>query len=123
MYEIFVERHFAAAHYLRNYPGNCEFLHGHNWIVRVYVKAEGLNEIDVGIDFRELKKIVDNVIDGLDHTNINDHPEFQDKNPSSENIASFIYKGVKERLSKNGGVNVSRVIVCETPTTGVTYWE
>ncbi|NOR04952.1 MAG: 6-carboxytetrahydropterin synthase QueD, partial [Deltaproteobacteria bacterium] len=55
MFDIFIRTHFSAAHYLRNYPGNCEHLHGHNWDVEVVVRAEKLNKIDVGIDFRDLK--------------------------------------------------------------------
>ena len=123
MYEVFVERDFAAAHYLRDYPGNCEHLHGHNWIVRVYVRTAGLNDIDVGIDFRDLKRIVDRVLDELDHTNINEHPAFKERNPSSENIARFIYEQVKTGLASFDGVRIDRVTVCETPKTGVTYWE
>ena len=123
MYEVFVERDFAAAHYLRDYPGNCEHLHGHNWIVRVYVRTEDLNDIDVGIDFRDLKRAVDRVLKELDHTNINEHPSFRDKNPSSENIARFIYGRVRQELLDFKGVKVHRVTVCETPKTGVTYWE
>lgn len=123
MYEVFVEREFAAAHYLRDYPGNCEHLHGHNWIVRAFVRAEKLNEIHVGIDFRDLKKALDSVLEELDHTNINDHPAFQDRNPSSENIAYFIYHSLKERLQHIEGVEVAKVTVCETPKTGVTYSE
>lgn len=123
MYEIFVERDFAAAHYLRNYPGNCEHLHGHNWIVKVFVQTDSLNDIHVGIDFRDLKKAVDAVLEGLDHTNINEHPAFQERNPSSENIARFIFEELKGRLSGYEGVRLSKVMVCETPKTGVLYRE
>lgn len=123
MYEIFVRTHFSAAHYLRNYPGQCEHLHGHNWSVEVAVRAERLNEIDVGIDFRDLKRVVNSVLDELDHTNINEHPAFQASNPSSELLARYIYRRVSEGLEAFDGVEVARVTVGETPQTGVTYWE
>ncbi|MBW1966976.1 MAG: 6-carboxytetrahydropterin synthase, partial [Deltaproteobacteria bacterium] len=67
MFEVSIRTHFSAAHYLRNYPGNCEHLHGHNWNVEVVVRAEKLNKIDVGIDFRDLKKAVAGVLSELDH--------------------------------------------------------
>jgi len=123
MFEIFIRTHFSAAHALRNYPGDCEHLHGHNWHVEAVVRAGGLNEIDVAIDFRDLKKLVARVLEGLDHTNINEHPAFQDRNPSSERLAEFIYRALKELLKPYRGVEPARVTVCETPNTGATFWE
>ncbi len=123
MYEIFVRTHFAGAHYLRDYPGQCEHLHGHNWSVEAAVRTSELNQIDVGIDFRDLKKALSRVLDQLDHTNLNDHPAFQDVNPSSESIAAYVFRGLKEELASFDGVEVARVTVGETPSSGVTYWE
>ncbi len=121
MYEIFVKTHFSSAHYLRNYPGKCEFLHGHNWDVTVTVRAEKLNEIDVGIDFRELKGVVAEIMGELDHINLNEHPAFQEHNPSSERLAEYIFHQLKAKLAENSCVKVYKVTVCETPTSGVTY--
>ncbi len=123
MYEIFVKTHFSSAHFLRNYPGKCEFLHGHNWDVTVSVVAEELNEIDVGIDFKELKQIVGEIMNDLDHKNLNEHPAFQENNPSSERLAQYIYEQLKEKLKSINSVRPYKVTVCETPTSGVTYWE
>ena len=123
MYEIFVKTHFSSAHYLRNYPGKCEFLHGHNWEVTVSVAAEELNEIDVGIDFKELKEKVGQIMKELDHINLNEHPAFQECNPSSERLAQYIFQQLKTKLANNSAVKVYRVTVCETPSSGVTYWE
>ncbi|MGQ9811837.1 MAG: 6-carboxytetrahydropterin synthase QueD [Dissulfurimicrobium sp.] len=123
MFEIFIKTHFSAAHYLRNYPGNCEHLHGHNWDVKVVIGVETLNDIDVGIDFRDLKRLTYDVIAGLDHTNLNDHPAFKERNPSSESLAKYIYKTLKGALAEYRGVRLLRVTVCETPMTGVTYFE
>ncbi len=121
MFEVFVRTHFSSAHYLRNYPGRCEHLHGHNWEVEVAVVARDLNEIDVGIDFKDLKSLVSRVLDGLDHKNLNEHPAFRDRNPSSERIAKYIFEEVGRELEGFTGVEVCRVTVCETPSSGVTY--
>lgn len=123
MFEIFIKTHFSSAHYLRNYPGDCEHLHGHNWDVKVAVRSRKLNKIDVAIDFRDLKKAVEMVLSELDHTNLNDHPRFRKRNPSSERLAEYIYGRIKEELRAFGDVDLARVTVCETPRTGVTYWE
>ncbi len=123
MYEIFVKTHFSSAHYLRNYPGKCEFLHGHNWDVTVTVRAAELNDIDVGIDFRELKEKVGEIMKELDHINLNEHPAFQKHNPSSERLAHYIFHQLKAKLAVNDSVEVHKVTVCETPTSGVTYME
>ncbi len=121
MYEVFIKTHFSSAHYLRNYPGNCEHLHGHNWDVEVTVGAADLDDIDVAIDFRALKKIVAGVMDELDHKNLNEHPAFSSRNPSSERLAEFIYQQVENGLSSYPGVRMVRVKVCETPSSGVIY--
>ena len=123
MFEIFIRTHFSAAHYLRDYPGNCEHLHGHNWDVEVAVRTEELDPIDMGIDFKGLKKVVARALSELDHTNLNDHPQFQDRNPSSERLAEYIYGRVKRELVPFDRVDLARVVVCETPGTGVSYWE
>ena len=123
MYEVFIKTHFSSAHYLRNYPGNCEHLHGHNWDVEVVVGAEELDSIDVALDFRALKRIVAKVMDELDHRNLNEHPAFRERNPSSELLARYIYQQVKEALEPHPGVQMRRVQVCETPSSGVVYFE
>lgn len=123
MYEIFIKTHFSAAHFLRNYPGNCEHLHGHNWDVEVVVGAQGLNDIDVAMDFRDLKKLVGDIMSELDHINLNDHPAFKESNPSSERIAEYIFRRLRDGLEAFIEVSPLRVIVCETPRAGVIYYE
>jgi len=85
--------------------------------------AKELNKIDMAIDFRDLKKAVDRVLSELDHTNLNDHPRFRERNPSSERLAEYIYGRIKEEIGSFGDVDLARVTVCETSRTGVTYWE
>jgi len=121
MFEIFIETHFSAGHHLRNYPGNCEKPHGHNWKVRVTVRAKELDELGMGIDFRKIKQAVKKVMDDIDHCNLNEHPDFQDKNPSSENIAVYIFNSLRDELH---GENywLHCVSTYETEYTGTTYF-
>lgn len=121
MYDIFIDTHFAGAHHLRDYPGDCEHPHGHNWKVKVTVRATELDQYGMGIDFTVLKKIVKEVIDKLDHHDLNTLPYFLEKNPSSEHIAEFIYDEVKSRLSSDSYAIYS-VSVLETDTQGLTYY-
>lgn len=121
MFQIFVETHFSAGHHLRNYPGNCERPHGHNWKIKITVKASELDELGMGVDFRTLKNSLGRVMDDLDHINLNEHPEFIDKNPSSENIAVFIFNRLKNDI-KSDRYHLYSVTVRETENTGVTYF-
>jgi 6-pyruvoyltetrahydropterin/6-carboxytetrahydropterin synthase len=121
MFDIFIETHFSAGHHLRNYPGNCEKPHGHNWKVQVTVRATELDELGMGIDFRTIKQAVNRVVDALDHENLNDHPEFREKNPSSENIAVYIYNCLKDDLLSER-YHLHSVSTFETEKTGTTYF-
>ncbi len=123
MYELIVEEHFAAAHSLRGYNGNCENLHGHNWKIQVYVQCEELNEIGLGIDFRDLKKIIKDVLKNLDHKFLNELEYFKELNPSTENISKYIYELLKNKLSDFKGIKVSKVVSWEEEKTGAAYFE
>lgn len=101
MYEIRVEADFSAAHFLRDYNGKCENLHGHNYKVFAHVRGENLNEGGMLLDFSLLKNALREVCKTLDHTNLNDMSVF-DQNPSAERIATYIYKKVVENLTQNG---------------------
>jgi len=122
IFEIYVKTDFAAAHSLRGYPGDCAQIHGHNWDVEVFVRCSELDEIGIGIDFRDIKQIVNEVLEDLDHSNLNDLPAFKDMNPTSENIARFLYKKISKKLNTDE-VKVSRVTVSETPNAGASYQE
>ena len=89
MFEVRVEDSFAAAHFLRDYHGKCEALHGHNYKVFVHVRGAALNEGGMLFDFTQLKAALKKVLAGMDHTNLNDNPFF-DQNPSAERIALYI---------------------------------
>ena len=119
MYQVAVEGHFDAAHYLRDYGGKCENLHGHRFKVVVTLKAKKLDRTGMAYDFVELKRHLSEVINRFDHTSLNDVPPFDKINPSSENIAVTIYDQLKGCFS--GGVSLSSVEVWESPQSCVTY--
>ncbi|MFA5645751.1 MAG: 6-carboxytetrahydropterin synthase QueD [Candidatus Ratteibacteria bacterium] len=91
MYRIRVKSEFSGAHWLREYEGKCENLHGHNWKVEVVGEAKNLDKSGLLIDFTIVKKELKNILSTLDHSNLNDHPYFQKQNPTSENIARYIF--------------------------------
>lgn len=123
MYKLMIETSFASAHQLRGYKGKCENLHGHNWKVQAYVAAKKLNEIDIAIDFHDLKKITNEIVAQLDHKFLNDIFPFTEKNPSSENIARWIFESLKKGLASYENVKVSAVTVWESETASATYYE
>jgi 6-pyruvoyltetrahydropterin/6-carboxytetrahydropterin synthase len=122
VFEVYVQTHFSAAHRLEGYPGDCSRTHGHNWIVEVFVKCSALNDIGIGVDFRDIKLSVKEVLSGLDHFDLNDLEPFKKTNPTSENIAKFLYKELSRKLNAHT-VQVSKVKVSETPGAGAFYWE
>lgn len=121
MYDIFIKTHFAGAHHLRDYPGSCEKPHGHNWKVKVTVRATELDKLGMGIDFKVLKKMVNSAVDQLDHCDLNEHPAFQDRNPSSEHIAAFLYDALHADLQSDR-YKLHCVEVWETDTSGLIYY-
>jgi 6-pyruvoyltetrahydropterin/6-carboxytetrahydropterin synthase len=121
-FEVHVKTRFSAAHSLRGYPGDCARIHGHNWTVEAFVKCKELDKIGIGIDFKDIEQAVNEVLHGLDHFSLNDLPAFKEVNPTSENIAKFIYTELGKKLNSNS-VQVSKVKVSETPEAGATYWE
>ena len=112
MYEISVRKHFDAAHFLRNYGGKCETIHGHRFEVVVVVQADDLNEIGLAFDFTELKEQLNNVLNRFDHVCLNDIEPFTVINPSSEHIARTIYEALNKKVTE---VVIARVEVWESP--------
>jgi 6-pyruvoyltetrahydropterin/6-carboxytetrahydropterin synthase len=119
-YEISVVDYFSAAHQIKEAGGKCEQLHGHNWQVTVYVKAEDTDKNGLILDFRVLKKELKTCLAKLDHKYVNDIPFFKDKNATSENISFFIYKELSKSIS-DGRVTVSRVKVAESHNSFAEY--
>ena len=113
---------FAAAHTLRDYPGDCRNMHGHNWKVEVEVTASELDVLGMGVDFKTIKREAKALADELDHRYLNDVPPFDRINPTAENLAAWFYRGLSERLDGER-VRVSAVTLWETDTASVRYSE
>ena len=116
MYELTVQLEFSAAHHLRNYPGKCSRLHGHNYRVEVTISATEVDDSGMLIDFGRLKQFCEQVVDELDHSLLNDHPFFQQNNPTAENIARLIFE-----FTADHGFPVTKVELWETPNCFATY--
>ncbi|MBI1987199.1 MAG: 6-carboxytetrahydropterin synthase QueD [Nitrospinae bacterium] len=122
MYELRVRSGFAAAHQLRGYQGSCENLHGHNWKVEVVVLVEELDKIGIGLDFRQIAQVTRDLLSTLDHRNLNELEPFAESNPTSENLARWLYRELGRQL--NGPkVRVSQVTVMETEDYAASYYE
>ncbi|MBI4683264.1 MAG: 6-carboxytetrahydropterin synthase QueD [Nitrospirae bacterium] len=122
MFDLTTEAQFSAAHQLRGYKGKCEALHGHNWRVQVTISSDKLDDIGMVMDFHELKAITGEVISTLDHSFLNDVFPFTEINPSSENIAKWIYESIKKKLIKKM-CEISSVTVWENETSSATFYE
>ena len=110
MYQLMVKSNFSAAHQLREYKGKCEMLHGHNFEVQLMVCANQLDDIGLAIDFGQLKNILNEILGELDHCFLNEHPGFKTQNPSSENLARYIFQKVEHEIdSKDIKVDWVRV--------------
>ena len=118
MFELKIETHFSAAHHLLNYNGVCENQHGHNWKVEVYVVGEELNQSGILVDFKVLKKAVNEILETLDHKDLNTLPFFEGKSPSSENISKYLYYELKKQFE-----NIKKVSVWETDNACATFYE
>jgi len=111
-YTLKIVTDFAAAHTLRGYPGACAQMHGHNWKVEAEVLATALNEVGIGMDFKEIRKATNEICDRLDHTYLNELSPFDEINPTAENIAAYIY----QELGKTVNGDTTRVLA-------ITIWE
>lgn len=119
MYKVKIIKSFSSAHYLAQYKGSCESLHGHNWKVEVVVLSEKLDNLGMVIDFRKLKKITNLAIKRLDHKCLNDLEYFKANTPSSENIARYIYNEVSKKMPEN--CQLDKVRVWETDNSCASY--
>ncbi|RLJ71265.1 6-pyruvoyltetrahydropterin/6-carboxytetrahydropterin synthase [Hydrogenivirga caldilitoris] len=110
---IRVKRKFNAAHFLTDYHGSPEPLHGHTWGVEVYLEAYELDKGGMGIDFVEIDNFLKDLLP--DYKLLN---ELFDFSPSAENLAMWLYKKVKERYP-----TLKKVVVWETENCGAEYSE
>ena len=120
MYHLTILTHFAAAHNLLNYQGDCENLHGHNWKVEVTVATEELDSAGLGIDFKIIKKHTKEIMNYLDHKYLNDLDAFKGISPSSEHISRFIYDRLIDSLAEYD-VSLEKITVWESDNAYATY--
>lgn len=119
-YELHVNGNFASAHSLKGYHGPCEEIHGHTWKVEVTIQAREINDIGLVVDFHDLKAKLEKFLSQLDHVYLNDHPAFKINNPSTENLAKFIYQKFSPECLP---FRLSKVRVWESENASVTYYE
>jgi 6-pyruvoyltetrahydropterin/6-carboxytetrahydropterin synthase len=123
MFVVSVQAHYDSAHFLRNYKGKCERLHGHRYVVELALVAERLNESGIAFDFVDVKRELRALADHLDHENLNDLAPFDTIEPSAENQARYFYDEMKRRLPAPMNEAVLYVRVWETPTQWAQYSE
>ena len=116
MYEIKVKSGFSAAHNLRNYRGKCENLHGHNWNIEAIFAYNSLGEDGMAVDFKEAKSVLKEALEKFDHAYLNELEFFKKINPTSENIAKFIYDEIKKENK-----HIAFVSVWENENSCATY--
>lgn len=122
MFEVSIKSHFSAAHHLKGYPGSCAAFHGHNWEIEIFLRGNDLDDTGILVDFKDLKLAVGDVLESIDHSDLNEVEAFKDHNPTSENIARFLYGEFSMKLNCDR-YRITRVSVHETPGTTASYWE
>ncbi len=121
-YQLKVITEFASAHTLRDYPGACSRMHGHNWKVELEAVATKLDKTGMGIDFKKMKQAAREVGDRLDHRYLNELEPFTEINPTAENIAAYLYREISTQLNTET-IKVSAVTLWETERACVRYSE
>lgn len=119
-FTLTVNTDFASAHTLRDYPGACSRMHGHNWKVVAEVEATRLNHVGMGLDFKVIKTATREIAKRLDHRYLNDLKPFTEKNPTAEHIAIYFYDELSDALNSDS-VRVSAVTLWETERACVRY--
>jgi 6-pyruvoyltetrahydropterin/6-carboxytetrahydropterin synthase len=122
MYELKIITQFAAAHRLENFYGKCEGLHGHNWKVEVFVAGDRLDGAGLLLDFGLVKARTKEVLEEIDHKYLNELAAFKDQNPSSENLARYLFQRLSAALNRDGA-QVRRVNVWESDTSCAAYFQ
>jgi 6-pyruvoyltetrahydropterin/6-carboxytetrahydropterin synthase len=123
MFMVSVQAHYDSAHFLRNYHGKCERLHGHRYVVELALATDELDQSGIAFDFVDIKKNLRELADHLDHNNLNDLPPFDTIEPSAENQAKYFHDEMRSRLPSAMADAIVYVRVWETPTQWAQYTE
>ena len=122
MYTLTTMVEFSSAHTLVGHSGPCKKMHGHNWKVEVEITGEKLDKIGMVVDFKEIRKATNLIVDELDHEFLNNLEPFSEDNPTAENIARYIFTKLSEEFS-NKNVKVNSIKLWETDKSAVSYKE
>lgn len=120
VYTLKILTEFASAHTLREYPGACSRMHGHNWKVEVEVQASKLNSVGMGVDFKVIKQHTREITEKLDHRYLNEIEPFNRINPTAENIAAYLFEQISATLNTDV-IKVLSVTLWETDRACVRY--
>ena len=112
-YTVYKQQDFSAAHYLPAYHGECERLHGHNYVVRLYAGADELDGEGLVVDFAKLKSVLKEILDRFDHRLLNEVAPFDRLAPSSERLAEYIAEEAARALD-DGRLRITECRVYET---------
>ncbi len=124
MYQLTKSVQFDAAHQLRDYIGKCANVHGHTYKLEVCIAGQKVSQVGMLIDFFDLKKLMQEVVEELDHHFINEIAPYDEINPTAENMAFQIYQRLRRQVADhNPALHLKYVQVWETPTCSATYSE
>ncbi len=112
-YIVRVRKEFQAAHFLTDYHGKPEPLHGHTWEVEVFIRADKLDKGGMGYDFIEIDNFLNEILPNYKCMN-----DIYDFSPSAENVAKYLYDKIKEKYP-----SLQKVVVWETKHGGAEYYE
>jgi len=122
MFQVTVDESFSSGHALRGYKGKCENVHGHNYKVRVTLEGPQLDSVGLLYDFTHLKRVIREIVGGVDHKFLNDMAPFDVINPSAENLAKYFYDETTRQMNAMPeGARVTSITIWETDTTSATY--
>jgi 6-pyruvoyltetrahydropterin/6-carboxytetrahydropterin synthase len=122
MFQVSVDETFSSGHALRGYKGKCENVHGHNYKVRVTLEGPELDSIGLLYDFTHLKRVIRDIVGGVDHKFLNDQAPFDVINPSAENLAKYFYDETARKMNAMPeGARITCITIWETDTTSATY--
>ena len=121
-YRVRVEARFEAAHFLREYRGISEPLHGHSYKVEAALEARGggVDSDAIAVDFVSAKRKLEALAKKLDYGCINDVPPFTEVNPSAENIAEWFARELQSAVEDESAI-VTAITIWEGPVNSVTY--